>query len=30
LRQRELKGMYNKSSYSKTELKDKLKIYSNK
>lgn len=30
LRQRELKGMYNKSSYSKTELKDKLKIYTNK
>lgn len=30
LRQRELKGMYIQSKYSKSELKEKLKIYSNK
>lgn len=30
LRQREIMGMYDKSKYSKAELKDKLKIYSNK
>lgn len=30
LRQREIKGMYKKSAYTKTELKEKFDIYSNK